>query len=304
MKDIVTIVIRLTVSCLLAASVMGLFFILTSNAKKHNEHVKEQQVMFELLGYKGGAKPPASMALHEVYRYVITGNDKQSIGFLVPKGGKDHGEGGGEPAYLLVNIDLNGQLIKAEPVALSEKDAVEAEPRKKAVEKAVGPGYEVMFADQTVVVTDNGKRVAYLIGGKFQGFKTFVHVMLAVDPAFTILGLEVLEHEEDPGLGAEISQNYFKNQFKGKPFEALKKVDVVKAPIPPDYLAALNGKVGEEEIQKFREQYKDKDIYALTGATISTRAVAGGVKGIVTKFAYRMAVLDKVMKEQQLAVSF
>lgn len=299
MKDIITIIVRLTVSCLLAASVMGLFFILTSNAKKHNEHVKEQQVMFELLGYKGGAKPPATMALHEVYRYVITGSDKQSIGFLVPKGKGGEGEG-----WLLVNIDLNGQLIKAEPVTLSEKDAMEAEPRKKAVEQAVGPGYEVKFADQTTVVTDNGQRVAYLVGGKFQGFKTFVHVMLALDPKYTILGLEVLEHEEDPGLGAEIDQDYFKNQFKGKPFEALKTINVVKAPIPSDYLEALNGKIGEEEILKFREQYKAKDIYALTGATISSKSVAEGVKGIVTKFAYRMAVLDKVLKEQQLAVSF
>ncbi len=298
MKDIITIVFRLTVSCLLAASVMGIFFILTSNAKKHNEHVKEQQVMFELLGYKGEAKPPASMAMNEVYRYVITGSDRQSIAFLVPKG---HGEGEG---YLLVDIDLNGQLIKAEPIALSEKDALEPEPRKKAVEQAVGPGYEVKFADQTIIVTDNGQRVAYLVGGKFQGFKTFVHVMLALDPSFAILGLEVLEHEEDPGLGAEIDQDYFKNQFKGKPFEALKAIDVVKAPIPPDYLEALNGKLSQEEILKFREQYKDKDVYALTGATISTVAVADGVKGIVTKFAYRMAVLDKVMKEQQLAVSF
>lgn len=301
MKDIITIVVRLTVSCLLAATVMGLFFILTSNAKKHNEHVKEQQVMFELLGYKGEAKPPASLALHEIYRYVITGNDKQSIGFLVPNGGGGQGEGDG---WLLVNIDLNGQLIKAEPVGLSDKDVIEAEPRQKAVEQAVGPGNEVKFADQTIVVTDNGQRVAYLVGGKFQGFKTFVHVMLAVDPDFTILGLEVLEHEEDPGLGAEIDQDYFKNQFKGKPFEALKAIDVVKAPIPPEYLDALNSKVGEEEILKFREQYKDKDVYALTGATISTKAVADGVKGIVIKFAYRMAVLDKVLKEQQLAVSF
>ena len=301
MKDIISIVFRLTVSCLLAASVMGIFFILTSNAKKHNEHVREQQVRFELLGYKGGAQPPASMAIHEIYRYVITGSDRQSIGFLVPKGTEGHGEGEG---YLLVNIDLNGQLIKADPVALSEKDAIEAKPRQNAVEQAVGPGYEVKFADQTVVVTDNGQRVAYLVGGKFQGFKTFIHVMLALDPDFTVLGLEVLEHEEDPGLGAEIEQDYFKNQFKGKPFEALKAIGVVKSPIPSDYLNALNGKLSQEEVLKFREQYKDKDVYALTGATISTVAVADGVKGIVTKFAYRMAVLDKVLKEQQLAVSF
>lgn len=298
MKNIITIVIRLTVSCLLAASVMGLCFIFTSNAKKHNEHVQEQKVIYELLGYKGGAKIPDSMALHEVYRYVITGNDKQSIGYLAPKG---HGK---EKGFLFVNIDLTGGLLASKAVTLSEADALDPKVRAKAIEQAAGPGYTVKFADQTIIVTKDGERIAYLLGGKFQGFKTFVNVMLAVDPKFNILGLEVLEHEEDPGLGAEIDQDYFKNQFKGKPFEALKAIEVVKAPLPADYLEALNGKVGEEDIVKFREQYKDKAIYALTGATISSKAVAEGVKGIVTKFAYRVNVLDKILKEQQLAVSF
>lgn len=298
MKEIITIVVRLTVSCLLAATVMGFCFIFTSNAKKHNEHVKEQQVMFELLGYKGGAEIPSSIAMHEVYRYVISSSEKQSIGYVVPE---SHGQ---EAGFLFVNIDLSGTLIETKPIALSETEVLEEETRNKAVLTAVGPGYAVNFADQTVVVTDNGSRIAYLIGGKFQGFKTFINVMLAVNPDFSLVGLEILEHEEDPGLGAEIEQDYFKNQFKGKPFEALKTIDVVKAPIPADYLKALNGKVSEEDILKFREQYKDQDIYAITGATISTKAVSNGVKGIVKKFAYRVNVLDKVLKEQQLTVSF
>ena len=298
MKNMITIVVRLTVSCLLAASVMGLCFIFTSNAKKHNEHVQEQRVMYELLGYKDGAKIPESMALHEIYRYVITGGDKQSIGYLVPQG---HGKEGG---FLFVAIDLTGNLLVNKKVAISEVEVLDAKLRDKAVEQAAGPGNSVKFADQTIVVTENGKRIAYLLGGKFQGFKTFVNVILAVDPKFALLGIEVLEHEEDPGLGAEIDQDYFKNQFKGKPFDALKSIDVVKAPIPADYLQALNGKIGQEDVLKFREQYKDKPVFALTGATISTRAVAEGVKGIVTKFAYRINVLDKILKEQQLAVSF
>lgn len=298
MKDIITIVVRLTVSCLLAATVMGLCFIFTSNAKKHNEHLKEQRVMYELLGYKGDTTVPETVAMHEVYRYVINGNDKLSIGYLLPK------EDGKEAGFLFVNIDLGGAMIESKPVELSDTDALEPELRDKAVQAAVGAGYSVAFADQTVVVTDNGARIAYLLGGKFQGFKTFINVMLAVDPNFSMVGFEVLEHEEDPGLGAEIEQDYFKNQLKGKPFEAIKTIDVVKAPIPSDYLDALNGKVSEEEILSYREEYKSKDIYALTGATISTKAVTNGVKGIVTKFAYRVNVLDKVLQEQQLAVSF
>ena len=45
MKNIFTIIIRLTLSCLVAAFVMGLFFVLTSKAKKHNEHVNEEKTM-------------------------------------------------------------------------------------------------------------------------------------------------------------------------------------------------------------------------------------------------------------------
>ena len=297
MKDIITIVIRLTLSCLLAATVMGFCFIFTSNAKKHNEHVREQQVMYQLLGYKGDVKKPESVVIHEVYRYVVSGAEKQSIGYLLAQG---HGEEG----FLFVTINLDGTFLESKKVDLNEADALDVELRDKAVQAAVGAASQIQFADQTMVVTDNGARIAYLLGGKFQGFKTFINVMLAVDPSFAMVGLEILEHEEDPGLGAEIEQDYFKNQFKGKPFEAIKAIDVVKSPIPRDYWQALNGKSGQEELLKFREQYKDKDVFALTGATISTKAVCDGVKGIVSKFAYRVNVLDNVLKEQQLAVSF
>lgn len=298
MKDIITIIIRLTVSCLLAATVIGVTFIFTSNAKKHNEHAKEQQVMLELLGYKGNVTVPDSISMHEIYRYIISGQNSQSIGYLVPAG---HGEDDG---FFFVNIDLNGKPLESKIVDMSEADSRDAEIRDIAVSEAAGSGYVVDFADQTIVVTDSGSRIAYLLGGKFQGFKTFINVMLAVDPEFEMVGLEILEHEEDPGLGAEIEQDYFKNQFKGKPFEVLKTIDVVKKPIPAEYLDALNSRLSEEDILKLRSQYRDQDIYALTGATISSKAVSNGVKNIVKKFVYRVTILDNVLKEQQLAVSF
>ena len=52
------------------------------------------------------------------------------------------------------------------------------------------------------------------------------------------------------------------------------------------------------------EKYRQQDIYALTGATISTKAVTDGLKAIGKKFAYRLDALDAVLKEQQIAVSF
>ena len=85
MKDILTIIVRLTVSCILAATVMGSAFIVTNKAKKHNEHVNEQQVRYALLGYSAEKPIPESMALHEVYRYILSDRESQSIGYLLPE---------------------------------------------------------------------------------------------------------------------------------------------------------------------------------------------------------------------------
>jgi electron transport complex protein RnfG len=301
MKDIITIVFRLTVSCLLAGLVMGATFIFTSNAKKHNEHVNEQKVMLSLLGFSADNPKPASMDLHEVYRYVVTEKEALSIGYLVPMAGETHA------GYTFVSIALDGSYLGQYPVAITEAKVVELGERDAAIMASLGVEKTIRYADETIVVTDNGQRQAYLLPGEFTGFKTFIKVMLAVDQSFTVLGLEIMEHEEDPGLGGEIIQDYFKNQFKGKPFATLKNLDVAKVPLPDDYLKALEADkhgLSATDVVAVQELYKDKDIYALTGATISSRSVTNGVKGIVKKFAYRVSILDKVLAEQHIAVPF
>lgn len=298
MKDIYTIIFRLTLSCILAALVMGGTYIVTNKAKTHNEHAREQQVRLALLGYSSTNPAPESVELHAMYRYVISGGTGQSIGYLLPMSEKS------EMPFSLVIIDLDGNFVEAVPLQITPEKVSEHSERDKLVTASLGTGRTARFADQVIIVTDDGARAAYLLGGKFQGFKTFINVMLSIDPTYSIMGLEVLEHEEDPGLGAEIEQDYFRNQFKDKPFDVLKTLAVVKKPLPKDYQNALEGKIDESMVQQMIEQYRDQDIYALTGATISSDAVLGGVKGIVRKFVYRLTILDKVIKEQQLAVAF
>jgi electron transport complex protein RnfG len=298
MNQILTITFRLTVSCILAAVVMGSAFLVTNKAKKHNEHAREQKVVYSLLGYSESKPAPESVVLNDIYRYVVAEAGQQYIGYLVPA---PHGA---EAPRIFVVLGLDGKLAWQKAVAAGEEKIREAEDRRLAILEAIGPGKDITFAEQTIVVTDNGKRVAYLLGGKFPGFKTFIAVMVAVDPQYTLVGFEVLEHEEDPGLGAEIEQDYFKNQFSGKPFDILKGLDVVKEPLPPEYQKALEGDIPEAEVVKMMEKYRDKDIYALTGATISSKFVTEGLKGTIKKFAYRLDTLDSVLKEQQIAVSF
>lgn len=298
MKNIITIIIRLTVSCILAGLVMGTTYIFTSNAKKHNEHVNEQKVMLSLLGYSQDKPAPESMTMHAVYRYIISEKDVLTLGYLVPL--KDQ-------SFSFVTIDLDGRFLANTTVKISAELAIEEGERHKALTAALGADKSLRYTDKTIIVTDNGQLKAYLLPGSFPGFKTFISVMLALDPSLTILGLEIMEHEEDPGLGGEIIQDYFKNQFKGKPFAALKTIEVDKTPIPADYLKALEAKksgMSEADVAEIQEQYKGKNIYALTGATISSRSVTNGTKAIVKKFAYRISILDKVLKEQQIPVSF
>ncbi len=298
MKDIYTIIFRLTLSCILAGLVMGGTYIVTNKAKKHNEHAREQQVRLALLGYDKNNPAPESVKLHALYRYVISGGPEQAIGYLLPM------SAGGEAPFALVVIDLDGNFVESAPLQIAPEKVAEQSERDTLVEASLGTGRTARFADQVVIATDDGARAAYLLGGKFQGFKTFINVMLSIDPKYSIMGLEILEHEEDPGLGAEIEQDYFRNQFKDKAFDVLKTLSVVKKPLPGDYQDALEGKIDESTVQSMIEQYRDQDIYALTGATISSDAVLGGVKGIVRKFVYRLSILDKVIKEQQIAVSF
>ncbi|WP_306547133.1 FMN-binding protein [Desulfobulbus sp.] len=298
MKDILNIVFRLTASCLMAAVVMGATFIFTDKAKKHNEHAREERTMYRLLGYGEGKPVPSTLALHQIYRYVITEPGRQLIGYLVPT------TNAGKIGYTLVSLDLEGKMADRKTVALDVEQSREKEARDKAILAVIGPGKEIRFADHTIVVTDNGKRVAYLLGGKFPGFKTFINVMLALDQQYTTLGLEVLENEEDPGLGAEIEKDYFKNQFKGRTVDVLKGLQVVKEPLPDQYRQALEGRLADADVFRIMEQFKDKNIYALTGATISSRMLTDGLKGMVGKFVYRLDILDRVLKEQKIAVSF
>jgi len=295
MKDIFTIVFRLTLSCILAGTVMGATFVLTNKAKKHNEHVKEEQVAFSLLGFEG--EVPETVEMNTIYRYVVTQAGEQFIGYLIPGGDN------AEKKYVFVQLDLNGELVDKYGVNLDELQVLEANDRDAGIVNAIGPGKTIRFAEQFQAVTDRGEKAAFLISGKFPGYKTNIAVMLALKADYSIIGFEVLEHEEDPGLGAEIEQQYFKNQFKDKPYDVIKGIDVVKTPIPDEYLDALELKLPPEAIEKMMDQYRGNDIYALTGATISAVAVTDGLKAMVKKFAYRMDTLESVIANQQISAS-
>lgn len=304
MNEIIRITLRLTLSCLIAALLMGSVFTITDKAKKHNEHLNVQETMLSLLGYNEVNPAPSELNLHSVYRYIIQDGGEKYLGYMVPV------EKGGEEGYELLVINLEGEFVDRFELDISPEIATEAPERKAALGAVLSPPKFFAYADSTVIATLGGRRQAYLLPGAFPGFKTFIRVMLALNPDFKVIGLEIMEHEEDPGLGADIEREFFKNQFKNKDFETIKGLKVIKEPLPDEYLQVLETKkrkkssMTEREIEELLSKYRDRDIYALTGATISSQAVTGGVQGMVKRFAYRLKIMDRVLTAQEVPTAF
>lgn len=304
MKEIIKITFALTISCVIAASAMGLAYTVTAKAKKHNHHMNVQNAMMGLLGFGEDNPAPSDLKFINVYRYIVEDGDKKFLGYMVPV------EKGSEEAYEMVLIDLEGNFVEKLEVPISAEKAEEDRDRATALQKVLAPPKIFTYADASVIATAGGKRLGYVLPGKFPGFRTFIHALVAMDPKFELLGLEVMEHEEDAGLGKNIEEEYFKNQFKGKTYEKLKTLEVVKKPLPMEYKKYLEkskweeGMFTEEDIAEIRKQYKDADIYAITASTISSKAVTDGVKNVAKKFAYRIGKLDSVLKKEEIHVAF
>lgn len=103
------------------------------------------------------------------------------------------------------------------------------------------------------VATSSGKPVAFIASTAGKGYSSFVKMLVSLDKDMKIRGLKVLSHGETPGLGDQILEPWFLDQFKGK---ALSQIVLVKTET-------------KENIQ------------AISGATISSRAVTNGVKDAV-----------------------
>ncbi len=105
------------------------------------------------------------------------------------------------------------------------------------------------------VAKKGGEVIGYVVQSFGKGYSSFINTFIAVDKDFTVRKIKVLSHNETPGLGDGIEENWFQAQFSGKTL---------------DHLKVIKGET------------KD-DIQAISGATISSRAVTeDAVKNGVT----------------------
>ena len=105
--------------------------------------------------------------------------------------------------------------------------------------------------DDVYVATKEGEIVGYCVNVTVTGFGGDVKMMVGLDFAGTVKGIEILSHSETAGLGAKADTDEFKDRFKDKS----PALSVVKTPTE-----------------------NASEVQAITGATITSKAVAEGVK--------------------------
>lgn len=98
--------------------------------------------------------------------------------------------------------------------------------------------------------------IGYAIKIQTKGYGGKIDLMVGISKEGKIEGIKILNQSETPGLGANSTNRNFYNQYKGKPID--KDIEVVKT-----------------------KPSKDTEIQAITGATITSRAVTSAVNEAV-----------------------
>lgn len=130
---------------------------------------------------------------------------------------------------------------------IAEIEAATANSAMSALIK--GDKYDAM-TDQIYGVTEMGVLKGYIITTTAKGYGGDVKVMTAISPENKIIGINILSAaDETPGLGQNATKPDFYEQFAGK---------------GADVVVVKNGA-------------KDNEINAVTGATITSRAVTNAV---------------------------
>ena len=280
-REMVNIALGLTVVCLVAAMILGGLYFVTQPAKEHNLHLREEIMIRGLLGLSPQAR------IQEVRRYLKSeGKDLQVI-YLTGK--------------KLAQLELDGKEVAALPVPENVMTASSGEIKDEWVKKQIKTSNpdNIKYAGRFFVGLEGEKPAGYVVEGVTLGFKTWVRFFMAIDSAYAVQGVEIIEHEEDPGLGAEIVQRYFKNQFAGRSFQDIEKISVTKDPLPKEWQIALE-QLGDMPFQPWLDKYKEMlpknpNIYAITGSTISSAAVTSGVKSALANFRKRMNIVGNYL---------
>jgi len=278
-REMLRIAVGLTVVCLFASIILGGVYAWTEPAKARNTAAREQRLISQLLSLSESA------TVSEVRRYMLWRGNELEVFYLGDR--------------QLVHLDAIGKMLDTSPVpdevarstAVTDKDAW-------VLQRAhAGEADRFRYAGRFFAGYEGDRNAGYVIEGAVPGFKTWIRFFLAVDAEFSLRGIEIIEHEEDPGLGAEITEPYFKYQYTGRSFDEILALDVTKDPLPNawrDVVVTLADTDLDGWLERHRKELAaHPDIHAITGATISSVAVTDGVKRALRNFRKRLDLVEE-----------
>jgi electron transport complex protein RnfG len=157
-------------------------------------------------------------------------------------------------ATLLAGIIIGVVFYYTAPIAEIQRIKLKEQSMKELVPDAAS-FVEIEGKHEWFKAEKDGKAIAYLVLTHQKGFDGHIKLFVAVTPEKKVIGYKVLSHKETPGLGDVAFKPKFASQFTGKGLENM-------------------------ELVKIQEEGK---ITAITGATITSRAVTTAVKNVLTE---------------------
>jgi electron transport complex protein RnfG len=267
----------LTAACAIGAAVLGGVYVATERYQAAASLRAEREAILQLLALDAGA------TIEEIELFMDPGGSR------VVYAAHDFGAESGTGERLTFSLD--GRLLARESAGGSEAGPARGGPR--------GP----LLLGKVYVTRVGGTLAGFVGEGTSRGYKNRIRYLVALTPAFEIAGVRVVEHEEDPGLGAEIATRAFEGQFIARAADATAALDVTRDPMPEDWRAAL-ARLARSPVSEWRAAHADliaregaRPIYAVTGATISSRALTDGVRATVERFRRRWELLEAARGE-------
>ena len=264
-REIARIVLSMSLACLVGAAVLGVVYLGTDRYRRASAAAGEREAVRDMLGLDAGAR------LIEVRQYLASAT-RQVVYRAAPFGATTG-------AAHEVTFTLDGALA-------GERDV----PAGAPVTRDLAPLGRMFVASRA------GQPAGFVVQGETRGYKAPIRLFVAMKPDFEIVDMRVIETTDDPGLGAEVAQPWFREQYVGRTAEEIARLDVTKDPMPEDWKAALvalarRAPDGPARHGALLERERTKPIYAVTGATISSRAVTEGVRKTVDHFRRRWWLL-------------
>lgn len=261
--EVLRIVGTMAVVCALGAAVLGGIYVATERYAEAANLASERRAIADMLGV------PASAQVLEVDQFLAPAR-REVIYRAQPFGG--------QAAHARqVVFTLEGGLVSQDSLA----------PAGEAAVKGLTP------LGRTFLASHDGRPAGFVIEGVTRGYKNRIRFFVALSNGWEVLGVRVVEHEEDPGLGAEVATRWFQGQFLGRGADEVRALEVTKSPMPEDWRAAL-ARLQRTPVAQWRaahggliERERSNSIYAVTGATISSRALTDGVRLTVDHFRRR-----------------